>query len=140
MKLNPENTSREHKMKAQWEKRLAISNYIYQSLLLEFDKQTMILNASSTDEFDTEQLSVIEYIANNLESMIELIKPNLADGWIWERMSYVDRGIMLTAIAEVKVLETPKVIAIDQALISAKNLNIDESYKYINAVLDKVIK
>lgn len=47
---------------------------------------------------------------------------------------------MLTAMAEVIVLKTPKVIAIDQALISAKQMNVDDSYKYINAVLDKVIK
>ncbi|MGL4950607.1 MAG: transcription antitermination protein NusB [Mycoplasma sp.] len=127
-------------MKTQWEKRVAVSNYIYQCLLMETNPQEIIFDAHSHDDFDIEQMNVIEYIANNLQTLIDMIKPNLSETWTWERISYVDRAIMLTAIAEVKALDLPKVIAIDQALISAKEFNIDESYKYINAVLDKVIK
>ncbi|MGL4951659.1 MAG: transcription antitermination factor NusB [Mycoplasma sp.] len=127
-------------MKAQWEKRISISNYIYQCLLLDVNKEDMIFCACEHDEFDLDQMSVIEHIANNLSEMIDLIKPNLSETWTWERLCVVDKAIMITAMAEVEVLKTPKAIAIDQALISAKNFNIDESYKYINAVLDKVIK
>lgn len=126
--------------KTQWQRRVDISNYIYQCLLLEYDCKQIIFGAPSQLEFDADQMQVIEYIANNLDQMTTLIKPFLNPNWTWERISYVDRAIMLTCIAENIVLNTPKNIAIDQALISAKQFNIDDSYKYINAILDKVIK
>ena len=46
---------------------------------------------------------------------------------------------MLCAVAEFVVLEIPKNIIIDQSLITAKNYNIDDSYKYINAILEKIL-
>lgn len=126
--------------KTQWQRRVDISNYIYQCLLLEYDSEQIIFDAPSQNEFNLEQMQVIEYIANNLLDMVVMIKPFLNPSWTWERISYVDRAIMLTSIAENIVLKTPKNIAIDQALISVKQFNIDDSYKYVNAILDKVIK
>lgn len=107
---------------------------------MDYQCDEMLQEAPEQDDFDVEQLQIIEYIANNRQDLIEQLTANLSETWTWDRISFVDRGIMLTAMAEVIVLKTPKVIAIDQALISAKQMNVDDSYKYINAVLDKVIK
>ncbi|GHU48471.1 hypothetical protein FACS1894218_5460 [Bacilli bacterium] len=47
---------------------------------------------------------------------------------------------MVDAICESRANKVGRKIIIDQALVTAKKFAIKDSVKYINAVLDKVIK
>lgn len=126
-------------MKKQWEKRVAVSNYLYQCLVLDYAANEMVANLIH-DDFELDQLDLLEHIAGHLDELIQTLKIHLVQSWTWERINMVDKAIMLTAIGEVAVWKTPKRVAIDQALITADHYNVDDSYKYINVVLDKVIK
>ena len=126
-------------MKTQWEKRVDITILVYQYLLLETEKLEIINDAITNYDFDADQTKVLEYICDNKQELIDLVAPFLDPTWTWERISYMDRAIILEAIAEHRTLNTEKSIIIDQALITAKNYNVDNNYKYINAILDKVI-
>ena len=46
---------------------------------------------------------------------------------------------MFCAVGEAKALDTPRAVVIDQALITAKQHHIDDSYKYINPILEKIL-
>jgi N utilization substance protein B len=45
----------------------------------------------------------------------------------------------MTAYCENKVNSIPKKVVIDQAVINAKNYGEPNSYKFVNAILDKII-
>lgn len=126
-------------MKTQWEKRVDLTILIYQYLLLESTKQEIIDEALINYNFDAEQIKILEYVCDNKQQLIDSVKPYLEISWTWDRIPFVDRAIILEAISEYKVLKTHKSIIIDQALITAKNYNVDNNYKYINAILDKVL-
>ncbi len=127
-------------MKPQWEKRLDITTVIYQFILLEVTKEEIVETGFVEFEFDANQMKILEYAIDHYQEIISLVSPLLEKTWRWERMNFFDRAIIVEAIAESRVADTPKKVIIDQALITARKYNIDDSYKYINAILDKVIQ
>lgn len=68
------------------------------------------------------------------------MQDNLKDTWKINRLDYVDRAIIFSAICEYNVHKIDKKILIDQAIITSKKYGTDSSYKFINFILDKVMK
>ncbi|MCK5220961.1 MAG: transcription antitermination factor NusB [Candidatus Aminicenantes bacterium] len=77
-------------------------------------------------------------IISDRESIDSKISQNLI-GWKIERLTPIDRNMIRMGIAEVQKTGN-KVIVIDDIVRIAKKYGGDESYKIINAVLDKVIE
>lgn len=67
-----------------------------------------------------------------------MIADNLI-GWKLERLMAVDRNLLRMGIAE-SYINDQKAIIIDDVVRIAKKYGGEESYKIINAVLDKVLK
>lgn len=126
-------------MKAQWEKRLDLTIVIYQYLLLRLSREEVFNVAIEEFNLDADSMRILETLIDDENKIVDRVKPFLKPTWPWERMSYFDRAIILESILESDILNTPKPIIIDQALITARKYNIDDSYKYINAILEKVI-
>lgn len=124
----------------QWEKRVKLFQYIYSCLILELSSNEILTKHLNEDyEFDAYWLKVIEYISSNYENIKNLISDNISKSWTYDRLSYTDKAIMFCAVGEQKVHNIDKAIIIDQSLITAKNHHIDDSYKYINAILEKIL-
>jgi len=58
--------------------------------------------------------------------------------WRLDRMAAVDRNILRLAVYEMKHLNTPPAVVIDEALELARQFSGDESVSFINGVLDAV--
>ena len=71
----------------------------------------------------------------------ELIKKHLSASWTLERINKVSLAIMRTSIYEMKYQagSEPKIV-IDEAVNIAREFGLEDSYKFINAVLDKIGK
>lgn len=71
----------------------------------------------------------------------ELIKAHLSKDWSLERINKVTLAILRTSIYEMKYQAgtTPQIV-IDEAVKISKDFGTDDSYKFINAVLDKIGK
>ncbi len=124
----------------QWEKRVKLFQYLYSCLILEASPSEMLTKHLEEDyDFDANWLKVLEYIVANFDNIKEAISKNLSASWTYERVSCVDKAVMMVAIGEANTLDTPRAVVIDQALITAKQYNIDDSYKYINAILEKIL-
>ena len=73
------------------------------------------------------------------DELIESIKPNLTN-WKLERMNKVLISILLLALAEAKYIEgTIKAAIIDVAVNLAKKYCDEKDYRFVNAILDKMI-
>lgn len=81
---------------------------------------------------------IINRIISDRESIDIKISKNLI-GWKIERLTPIDRNLIRMGIAEAEKTGK-KVITIDDIVRIAKKYGGDESFKIINAVLDKVIE
>ena len=79
----------------------------------------------------------VEYVAE----IDELIKSHLSANWTLERINKVTLAILRTSIYEMKFQNgsEPKIV-IDEAVNIAREYGLEDSYKFINAVLDKIGK
>lgn len=84
---------------------------------------------------------IISGTIQNIDQIDELIKSHLSASWSFERINKVTLAILRTGIYELKYQkESQPKIVIDEAVNIAKDFGTDDSYKFINAVLDKIGK
>lgn len=125
----------------QWEKRVKLFELVYSALIRDISPNDLInFSFEQSYEFGADSLKILECLVKEWEQIVNLLKPNISTTWTWERISYTDKAILLLAVAENKALDTPRNVIIDQSLITAKNYSIDDSYKFINPILEKVLK
>ncbi|MBR2553128.1 MAG: transcription antitermination factor NusB [Erysipelotrichaceae bacterium] len=111
---------------------------LYRHLLLRRD----IL--SEIDEFDEQESEEKEYASEILKDVyeneglyIEEISQYLPN-WNFDRENYVEQALLLAAVSELKLQKTDRAIVLDEAVQIAKKYCDEDSYRYINGVLDKI--
>lgn len=118
------------------EYRVHIIFALYQSLLLKKD-----LESSFKDNFDEDNnefmLTITKDLVKNIENYKKEISEHLVK-WTFNRLSYIDQAILLEAYSEIKTNTNNKNIVINEAIKIAKEYSDEDSYKYINGVLDKL--
>jgi N utilization substance protein B len=72
---------------------------------------------------------------------IDSVLASYAEDWSLDRMPPVDRTILRLALYELLWCdEVPTAVAIDEAVELAKSLSTDESPKFVNGVLSRVVR
>ena len=96
---------------------------------------------NSEDESRTFASFIISGTVEHVAEIDELIKKHLSDNWTLERINKVSLAILRTSIFEMKFQKgsQPKIV-IDEAVNIAREYGLEDSYKFINAVLDKIGK
>lgn len=125
--------------KQQWKKRVEVFRFIYSVLMADYTKDQIVRESFENYEFDEKQLLVIEYFAENKDEIITKISDNLSETWEWNRIPLVVSSIIIAAYCERKAINIDKPIVIDQAVINAKKYGDKNSYKFVNAILDKIL-
>ena len=84
---------------------------------------------------------IITGTIEHISEIDELIKNHLSENWTLERINKVSLAILRTSIFEMKFQNgsQPKIV-IDEAVNIAREYGLEDSYKFINAVLDKIGK
>lgn len=83
---------------------------------------------------------IVEGVHLHLKEIDERIRSQ-ADNWRIERMPSVDRNILRLAIYElVHEAEVPKLVVLDEAVELAKRFGSEQSGRFINGLLDGVLK
>lgn len=126
----------------QWKKRVLCVRFIYSILLINPNKDDAI--EKFQDEIlplnDNDINRVLTVFFNRRDSIIKLIESKLSETWSLDRLNYVDLSIIIQAVCEQIALNTEKKIIIDQAIITSKKYSEKNSYKFINSILDKILK
>jgi len=74
----------------------------------------------------------------NIEDIDSVIKKNIRN-WEFERLAKVDLAILRISVFEILFQEdVPAGVTINEAVEIAKSFGSDESYKFINGVLDNI--
>lgn len=78
-------------------------------------------------------------VRDHIDEIDELIKANLSN-WSFERIAKTDLAIIRTAVAEIKYLDyIPQAVSVNEAVKLSKKYSDDNSYKFVNSVLGKII-
>jgi len=108
------------------------------------EEQKSLFFETSDDEF-TEADS--EYVQTKYEKIVERLTEidetinEKAKGWTTDRMSKVDLTILRLGVYEIMFDEDiPDTVAINEAVELAKKFGQDESYSFVNSILDKFMK
>lgn len=83
-------------------------------------------------------LKIVQKVLDEKDKIDQLISENLI-GWKLDRLMPVDRTLLRMGVAE-SYFNTQKAILIDDVVRIAKKYGGEDSYKIINAILDKVIE
>ena len=74
----------------------------------------------------------------NITEIDKIIQENL-NNWVMDRLNSVDKAILrLSVYSLLYQKDTPPPIVIDEAINLAKDFGTDDSYKFVNAVLDSI--
>ena len=118
------------------ESRKKIVFAIYQHLLLDRDLRSCI-----DDNFPDEQDEFVVNIADDLyineDKYIAQITPFL-NKWTFVRLNLVEQAILLLAASEIAQDLNDEAVIIDEAVILSKEYCDEDSYKFINGVLDRL--
>ena len=77
-------------------------------------------------------------VITHIEEIDEIANTNLKD-WRIDRIDSMGRAILRMGIYELKYMDTPDLVVINEAVELAKKYSIDDVRKMINAVLDKLV-
>lgn len=108
-------------------------------LLLKQAQESVVDRENQDRIFDYAEAIVLGYQAN--AEAIDSQLAALAQGWTPERMPAVDRALLRLASWEIVYNdEVPNEVVIAEAVSLAAELSTDDSAKFINGVLAKLIK
>lgn len=85
---------------------------------------------------------IIDKVISEYNNIIEIIKDSLVN-WSIDRLSYVDRAIVVSATAEMLIKETPKEVIINEYLEITKEYSAvadEKQVRFNNKVLDGIAK
>ncbi len=85
-------------------------------------------------EFASQILKALIFNVDNVDEIIN----NQSDNWSIERLAVIDREILRVAVTEMKYLDTPHPIIINEAIEIAKKYSTENSGKFVNGILDAI--
>ena len=85
-------------------------------------------------------VELVEGVAAH-RARIDQLLSDYAEGWTIERMPGVDRAVLRVGVFELLWrADVPDAVAIDEAVELAKSLSTDESPRFVNGVLARVLR
>lgn len=83
---------------------------------------------------------LVEGTAEHLPD-IDLLLEEHADGWTVSRMAVVDRTILRVAVEELLFRDdVPDAVAINEAVDAANALSTDDSGRFVNGILGRIVR
>ena len=122
--------------------RKAALDLLYESDIRKGSATELLSKRVTEMEYEAREFTkeLIDGIELNKRKIDELIA-TYAHGWDMDRMPVLDRNILRLAIFELLWSQSvPEAVAISEALELATNFSTEDSSKYINGVLGKVLE
>lgn len=112
---------------------------LYQHLLLDKDIRKSLYDALlGSNAVDGYLYSLTVGTVENEDHYKEILAPYLREDWEFDRLSLLEQAILLMSCQEILENETPKSVAINEAVTLAKEYCDDPSPKLINGILDNL--
>lgn len=105
------------------------------------EELNIFLEENNLKDRDKEDIQKdIKLINNNIKEIMQKISKNLKDNWTIDRISKIDKALLILAIYEIQYKEIPFKVVINEVVELAKKYGEDTSASFINGVLANVVK
>lgn len=117
---------------------------VYQYILVETTNDEIIeyLNCDKDFKNNKEEfehcLNLINQTIENIDNYKNQISSYLRKDWTIDRLSKMEQAIMLVGICELLAQDIDKSVVINEAVELTKKYCDDDSYKYVNGVLNQI--
>ncbi|MCA1904441.1 MAG: transcription antitermination factor NusB [Cyanobacteria bacterium KgW148] len=101
---------------------------------LDFPELIQVSRQAETREYAVSILKTIHLYRSDLDEMLN----SCLDGWQMNRLSQIDQGLLRMATAEMKHLDVPPQVAINEAVELAKRYSTEDGFRFINGVLRSI--
>ncbi|WP_033828452.1 transcription antitermination factor NusB [Bacillus andreraoultii] len=102
------------------------------------DKESAYLHVLGNEKDDGFLKELFFGTLNHLNEIDQTIAEYL-ENWSLERLANVDRNLLRIAVYEMKYMDVPNTVTINEAIEIAKRFGDEKSSKFINGVLSKVL-
>lgn len=128
--------------KTRSELRIIIMTILYQIDIYDERKITYNIDdvINENIDVDNEFVKDIVYGVITYKNDLDLLANKYITDWTIDRLDKTGTNILRMALYELKYMDTPEVVVINEAIELAKKYCDDSVRKIINAVLDKVIR
>ena len=109
---------------------------LYKKNKIEYDVDKVI---KENVEIDNEFVKDMVYGTTTTIDELDEIANSHLDNWTIDRLDSMGRAILRMGIYEIKYMDTPDLVSINEAVELAKKYSDDSVRKMINAVLDKLV-
>lgn len=126
-------------MKNRSELREIIMKVLYQVFIMREAELSYDLESIKKELLEIENEFVNEMtqgILDNLDYLISFANKYL-EGWTMKRFNFVDQAIICMGLYELKYMDTPPIVAINESLELSKKYSDFDMRKLINGLLDK---
>lgn len=121
--------------------KLIYSLEIHQSKEIDEQIELYIENNEITSKEAIEYIKDCIYgINKNEDDILKIIEGSLTSDWKIERISKINLSLLKLAIYEIKYKEIPYKVEINEVVELAKTYGEEQSSKFINGALAKVVK
>ena len=128
----------EELLKLEWIQNGSGNDIVPEELKEEFDEANE--TDSKTEEYDFARLLIAGTI-NHIDEIDEKIKAHLSGKWDFSRLNKVTLAVLRISIfAILYQKDLNPTIVIDEAIGISKDFGTDDSFKFINAILDTIRK
>lgn len=117
--------------------KILYETYILDKAKIAYDIPNLIREEMEIDNDFVENL--VCGVKNNQDAINKIANQNLID-WEIDRLSKIDKAILSIGVYELLYLDTPSVVAINEAVELSHKYSDENVTKMINAALDKIYK
>ncbi|MGR9049413.1 transcription antitermination factor NusB [Halobacillus faecis] len=112
---------------------------LFQTITSDIETDEAIAHVVEGQEVDEFLYDLVHGVMNNREELDQWISDNL-DHWTFPRLAKVEKTVLRMAAYEMKYKEdVPAQVAINEAIELAKIFGEDDSGKFVNGVLSKMV-
>ena len=124
-----------------WKKRVNFFRLVYAYLQTHKSANELIQDADLTNpnENGVDQQALLENVISHYDEYTTEVTKYLKTGWTFDRINDIEKALFLCALAEFNVLHTDKKVIIDQTIITCKKYDNLQAFKFVNAILDKLL-
>lgn len=104
------------------------------------EEQIDLYNQNNKDKVSDFAIEIIRTVNDNKNELDELIKTQLHN-WDFERVSIIDKLLLRMALTELKYfIEVPAEVTLNEVIEISKTYSTERSGKFINGILDAILK
>lgn len=111
-----------------------IIKYLYKFELM--NEVVTSVDAFESGDYDSQEIKMIEAISKNYDKYKILITKFISSKWSWERLAPLLRAILICGAFKVSIRD--RALVIDVIIDITKEYIPDDSYKFVNSVLDQI--